>query len=62
MITKYCPFCKVQMIRPRSDMINNNGRPMFDAHDWKAHKRVKYNDYMCPKCSVVLLYGEKSEG
>ena len=45
------------------DTLSNNvpvgGRPILTVIDGK--KEMKYFDYMCPQCKIVLFYGEKND-
>jgi hypothetical protein len=63
--SKSCPFCKVEMIRPRKGIWGNKGEPFYtfscdrfrtkdDGHSCEYCK--SYYDYECPSCHVLLLY------
>jgi hypothetical protein len=58
---KYCPFCSIigssniEMVRPRKQY---SDRSMFEYKDTFGEIDIKYNDYMCPECKVILFYGD----
>ena len=51
----YCPFCKVEIIRPRKQY---SDRSMFEYKDTFGEVDIKYNHYMCPECKIILFYGD----
>ena len=59
---KQCPFCKVNMFRPResSETLEDPfleltcGSFKLDGHKCKYCK--KFYDWECPQCGVLLIY------
>lgn len=62
---KQCPFCHVEMYRPRKSVWGNEDEPLInlscsqfrtkdDGHQCPHCK--SYNDWECPQCGILLFY------
>lgn len=61
---KQCPFCKVDMVRPRSGTrFGRGGLPaisltcsQFKTDDHKCPECKYYDDWECSQCGIYLFY------
>ena len=67
---KQCPFCKVDMIRPRPPIFGKQEYFIrITCYKFKEKKHTEeeceycrnYNDWACPQCGVLLFYREEEE-
>ena len=59
---KQCPFCKVDMKRPREGVWGSEEPAIkfsctsFKTDDHTCPNCVTYNEWECPKCGILLFY------